>query len=91
MSWFDSHCHIPRETEDEVIDAARAAGVERLVDVGTDAEHSTAAIEVARAHEGVWATVGLHPHDAKNGIDTIVPLLDQRNERGVGVRERARL
>jgi len=76
VSWTDSHCHVPyRGLGAEAIEAARAAGVTRLIDVGTDAGQSAAAIEVARAHEGVWATVGLHPHDAVEGVDTIVDLL----------------
>ena len=75
--WTDSHCHVPYEGVDvDVIEAARAAGVTRLVTVGTDAEQSRAAVDVAIQHEGVWATVGLHPHDAKNGVDTVVPILD---------------
>ena len=55
----------------EVIDEARDAGVTRLISVGTDAATSAAAIEVARSQEGVWATVGLHPHDASAGVDTV--------------------
>ena len=85
MSWTDSHCHIPYEgMGTEVIGPAQAAGVTRMVDVGTDAEQSAAAIAVARAHDGVWATVGLHPHDAKNGVDTIVPLLGEEGVVAVG-------
>ncbi|MEO7836056.1 MAG: TatD family hydrolase, partial [Acidimicrobiales bacterium] len=59
----------------EAIAAARQAGVTRFINVGTDAEQSAAAIAVAQEHEGVWATVGLHPHDAIQGVDTIVGLL----------------
>lgn len=55
----------------EVIEEAREAGVTRLISVGTDGETSAAAIEVARAHDGVWATVGLHPHDASAGVESI--------------------
>jgi len=47
-----------------------------MVTVGCDRATSLAAIEVAAAHNGVYATVGLHPHDAGNGIDTIVDLFD---------------
>jgi len=54
---------------------ARAAGVARLVTVGTDAEQSKAALELAAAHDGVWATVGLHPHDAKVGVESVEPLV----------------
>jgi TatD DNase family protein len=82
MPWADNHCHVPYERLDDVasvVEEARAAGVERLISVGTDAEQSVAAIETARAHDGVWATVGLHPHDAVQGVDTVVPLLAARD------------
>jgi TatD DNase family protein len=55
-----------------------------MVTIGTDAAESEAAIAVAAAHDDVWATVGLHPHDAKNGVDTIVPLLDAPRVVAVG-------
>lgn len=61
---------------------ASEAGVTRMVCVGTDATTSKEAVDLARmmtradsvaAAEGVsmWATVGLHPHDAVNGVDTV--------------------
>jgi TatD DNase family protein len=65
--WTDAHCHIPYEGVDEsVIAEANAAGVGRLVTVGTDAASSLAALEVARRHHGVWSTAGVHPHDARD-------------------------
>jgi TatD DNase family protein len=88
MPWTDSHCHLPYEGLEDpavVIAAAHDAGVSRLVTVGTDARQSAAACDVARAHDGVWATVGLHPHDATQGVDTIVPVLDDGTRDGVVV------
>jgi TatD DNase family protein len=83
--WTDSHCHVPYEGVGvDVIADAQAAGVERLITVGTDAAQSRAAIDAAAAHDGVWATVGLHPHDASNGVDTIVGLLDAPRVVAVG-------
>jgi TatD DNase family protein len=84
--WADSHCHLQYEGIAEgALAAARAAGVGRVVCVGTDAPLSAAAIEVARAHPGtVWATVGLHPHDASQGVDGIVGLLAEPEVVGVG-------
>jgi TatD DNase family protein len=76
--WADSHCHLPYEGLEDVaahVAAARAAGVGRMISVGTDAAQSAAAVAVAAEHEGVWATVGLHPHDAVDGVDSIRPLL----------------
>jgi TatD DNase family protein len=58
--------------------------VARLVTVGTDAVRSAAAVELAAAHDNVWATVGLHPHDARNGLDDVVPLLDRPRVVAVG-------
>lgn len=70
MPWADSHCHVPWEGSDtSAFDAARAAGVERFVTIGTAADTSRTAIEAAEANDDVWATVGLHPHDAKDGLD----------------------
>ncbi|MBW3669485.1 MAG: TatD family hydrolase [Actinobacteria bacterium] len=88
--WADSHCHIPYERLDEpsvVIAAAHDAGVGRLITIGTDAAQSAAAVEVARRFEGVWATVGLHPHDAVDGVASIVPLLENTGDEVVGVGE----
>jgi TatD DNase family protein len=86
--WTDSHCHLddaglPGGT-DAVLAAARAAGVERLVTVGTDAARSEAAIALAAHHDDVWATVGLHPHDASQGVESIVALLDRPRVVAVG-------
>jgi TatD DNase family protein len=69
--WTDSHCHIDASH----VPAAVAAGVTRMVDVGTDAATSAAAIGLARSADGVYATVGLHPHDASAGTAGIVELL----------------
>ena len=85
--WADSHCHLPYEGLEDVeahLHAAREAGVGRFISVGTDAAQSAAAIEVAGRHADVWATVGLHPHDAKDGVDGIVGLLDAPRVVGVG-------
>ncbi len=74
LGWFDSHCHLQLESArgerhavpsaDEQLAAARAAGVTRFVCVGTDLATSREAIDIATRNDDVWATVGLHPHDA---------------------------
>src|ERR1700691_3314010 len=86
--WADSHCHISFEgVGASAIQQARAAGVTRMISIGTTEEESIAAMEVARAHEGVWATIGLHPHDAVDGIEGIEELLAQMDPVVVGVGE----
>ena len=52
------------------------AGVTRMINVGTDAASSAAAIELARLNDGVYATVGLHPHEASSGMSGLSELLD---------------
>jgi TatD DNase family protein len=93
IRWTDDHCHLGWDVNEEVdadeVDAmvaeARAAGVERLVTVGTDAVRSAEAVRAAARHPGVvWATVGLHPHEARNGLDGIVDLLDNDGVVAVG-------
>jgi TatD DNase family protein len=75
VRWIDNHCHLDVDTAAETVAEARAAGVERLVTVGTDVAQSRAAIEVARTYDGVWATAGVHPHDARDGLDGLEDLL----------------
>jgi TatD DNase family protein len=85
MRWTDNHCHLdPGPAAADAVADAAAAGVERLVVVGTDAAHSADAISVARAHDGVWATAGVHPHDATEGVAGIVDLLDAPEVVAVG-------
>jgi TatD DNase family protein len=85
VAWTDSHCHVPYEGVDEsVVEEAAAAGVTRLISVGTDAAQSAAAIAVAQRHAGVWATVGLHPHDAKEGVASVAGLLGSDRVVAVG-------
>ncbi|PID98964.1 preprotein translocase [Candidatus Saccharibacteria bacterium] len=57
-------------TAESVLQAARAAGVSRLIVVGTTLEDSELAVQFAQAHENVWAAVGMHPHEAKKYTTT---------------------
>lgn len=86
--WADSHCHIDYEgVGSSAIEDARQAGVTRMVTIGTDADSSATAVETARANDGVWATVGLHPHDATDGVEGIAALLDPPDLKVVAVGE----
>jgi TatD DNase family protein len=65
----DSHCHLDESHFDPdreaVIVRAAEQGVTRLVNPGVDLSSSRAAAALARRHSGVYAAVGIHPHDAK--------------------------
>jgi TatD DNase family protein len=84
--WTDDHCHLPDNLEAARAEVSEAAesGVTRMVTIGTTVEHSRAAIAVARALDGVWATAGVHPHDAKDGIEGLEALLAEPEVVGVG-------
>jgi TatD DNase family protein len=66
--WIDAHCHLQLEdrgpTPEESVARAVGAGVERMVCIGTDLATSREAVRLAEGFPEVWATVGLHPHDA---------------------------
>jgi TatD DNase family protein len=84
--WTDDHCHLPEDVEAARVEVAEAAeaGVTRLITIGTSVDESRAAIAVARALDGVWATAGVHPHDAKDGLDGLEALLSEPEVVGVG-------
>ncbi|HEY1119057.1 MAG TPA: TatD family hydrolase, partial [Acidimicrobiales bacterium] len=76
LRWTDDHCHLPDDgTAGDVLAAARSAGVARFVHVGTDVASSALALALAAEHDGVWATAGVHPPEARHGIEGIEELL----------------
>jgi len=87
----DTHCHLDMvEDLDGALERMRAAGVERAVTIGVDRASSEWAVRAARTHEQIWATVGLHPHDAKDQSDELLSYIEQlatSEDRVVGVGE----
>ncbi|HEY7991976.1 MAG TPA: TatD family hydrolase [Stellaceae bacterium] len=74
----DSHCHIDFAELDErpaLIDRARAAGVRTMLTIGTKAEELAEVIEIASSDPDIWATVGIHPHEAQATPDDIIDRL----------------
>jgi len=97
-SWIDAHCHLQdrylgeREIEISAADSlARAAdaGVSHVVVIGTDARSSLEALELTdlSGDVQVYATVGLHPHDALQDVEDIVALARAGHPRLVGIGE----
>lgn len=85
MEWIDSHCHLPEgEDASGIVAEAREVGVTRMLTVGTDVASSTQAIRAARIFEGVWATVGVHPHNATEGIESIEDLIGEPEVVAIG-------
>lgn len=81
--FIDSHCHLdgPRFESDreQVVDRARDAGVVNLLAVGTGDGPGTldCAVKLAEQHEFIYATIGIHPHEAKLATDTDLAQLEQ--------------
>lgn len=80
---IDTHCHIhsadyPLDTS-EVIERAHQTGVNQMICIGTDVADSIQAIEFASNHEGIFCSVGVHPHEVKNGWDGIAELVESGN------------
>jgi len=69
MNIFDSHCHLDdRSFEpdlEDVLHRAAAADVHRMLVVGIDKRTSDRAVRLANRHAGLFASVGVHPHDAR--------------------------
>ncbi|MGH3044979.1 MAG: TatD family hydrolase [Gaiellaceae bacterium] len=62
---IDAHAHLDAfEDPGEVLGRAREAGVERVVTVGTTIESCRASLALCEEHDGVFAALGLHPHEA---------------------------
>jgi len=80
----DSHAHIQLSQFDrdrhDVLQRAKSAGIEQILVVGFDLKTSQQAVELAMNTENLWATVGMHPHDAKDltnaAMDTFRRLAD---------------
>ena len=86
MAWADQHCHLPSDVGEAraVVDDARGAGVLCLINVGTSVDDSRRAMAAAAAWGGVWATAGVHPHEASGGIDGLEALLGRPEVVAVG-------
>lgn len=80
----DTHAHLQwasfNKDRETVISRARKVGVENIVNIGFDADGSREAIELAEKHEGVYATVGIHPHNASQLNQNLLDKLRELSE-----------
>ena len=63
---IDTHAHLDGcdEPAQELLSRARAAGVTRVITIGTGIDSCRAALALAREHDGVYASLGIDPHQA---------------------------
>ena len=70
---IDSHCHLNYEglveQQGEVLERARGAGIGAFLNISTRRNEWGAVIATAERHEDVWASVGIHPHEADQHAD----------------------
>jgi len=87
---IDTHAHLDAcaEPADELVSRARDAGVERIVAVGSGLESCRDTLAIARRHDGVFAALGIHPHQAvepdADGLDELRELLSDPRAVAVG-------
>ncbi len=90
--FVDSHCHLNYkgliEQQGDVIARARAARVGAMLNISTRASEWDAVVHTAEAHDGIWASIGIHPHDADSHeeIDTarLLGAVDNPNVVAIG-------
>lgn len=88
--FIDTHCHIHEASyagSDEAYNRAIHAGVSKMICVGTDNHSSESAVVFAQSHDSAYASVGIHPHDSKDGYESVKRLLSERSEKIVAVGE----
>lgn len=88
---IDSHCHLDyfNDTEvEEILSRAEAAGVERMVTIGTSVPQAEAVVRLVDRFPQVWGTVGVHPHRAAEGtmptVEELVALTRHPKVIGIG-------
>ena len=85
---IDTHCHIhevdyPLDSSDTIA-RAHAAGVDEMICVGTGLESSRRAVAFAAEYSEVYAAIGVHPHDTKDGYQGIEQLAGSKKLVAVG-------
>ena len=84
---IDTHAHLGDDAA-EVLERARAAGVSRVVTVATTVPGAHAALALADEHDGVYACLGIHPHEAgsagERDVEELRPLFDHPKAVAVG-------
>ena len=96
LQLIDSHCHLDdtrlSEELDAVIDRAQAAGVGQMVTIGASEgmEANHIAVDIASRYPHVYATVGIHPHEARTVTPEMLNTLEDMargSEKVIGIGE----
>ena len=88
----DSHCHLNYkglvETQDQIIDRARAAGVGCMLSINTKLREYDQIVDIVEKNADIFGTVGIHPHEAESepdvAVETLVRLSQHPKIVGIG-------
>jgi len=85
---IDTHAHLAPDEADDLLARAAAAGVDRVITVATSIAGAHDALAVSRLHSGVYASLGIHPHEAggpdAGRLDELRQLLEDEHAVAVG-------
>lgn len=88
---IDTHCHIHESNYpldvDDVVERAHQAGVMQMICVGTNESSSIEAVKFASNRNGIFASIGVHPHYAKDGLGKLAELISPDNPSIVAIGE----
>lgn len=90
---IDTHCHLDfpefDKDRDEVIRRAKNEGIGYIVNIGSSLQGSKRALDLSRKYDFIYATVGLHPHEADKFKDTTIADIEElaREDRVVAIGE----
>lgn len=95
MSLIDSHAHLDHKKLkpdiEEVVERAKQKGVKNIINVGITLDSCREAIDLAEVYPEIWATVGIHPHDAdaasKEFTATLAQMVEQHGDKIVALGE----
>ena len=81
---IDTHCHL-YDTKllsnlDEIITNAKKAKVDKIICIGDNLDTSKQSISIAEKYNDIYATVGIHPHEAKDSPEKYLTQINPENE-----------
>lgn len=89
----DTHAHLtfPEFEADvaETVARAKTIGVDKIINIGTDVGHTQKAIELAEKFDGLFASVGVHPHETASFSEKLLEKMEDfaRNQKVVAIGE----
>ena len=81
---IDTHCHLYDKklytNLDEIIANASEANIKKMICIGDNLITSEQSIQLSEKYPNIYATIGIHPHEAKNAPENYLDIIKQKNE-----------